>query len=162
MVKLLGWRYTFNVHEHFHFDITVPCHWTSGLFSGFCVCFVILRRAVLILYMFLVVDRHYYYNLGILHHKVTWLTSTFTSRITMLSCFMFQAEDRASFMTLTLPCHSPAPLTPMWKMPLSLTRTSIHSSEGEEIQGGFTYFSEVRLWRLYSYFLCMFVSALVL
>lgn len=113
--------------------------------------------------MFLLVDRHYNYNLGILHHKVTWLTSaTFTSRITTLSCFMFQAEDRASFMTLTLSCRSPAPLTHTWKMPLSLMRTSIHSSEGEETQGGFTYSSEVRLWRLYSYSVCELVSVLVL
>lgn len=61
----------------------------------------------------------------------------------MLSCFMFQVEDRASFMILTLSCHFPAPLILMWKMPLSLMRTSIHSSEGEEIQGGFTLLSEV-------------------
>lgn len=88
---------------------------------------------------------HYYCDLGIHHHEVTWLTSTFTSRITMLSCFMFQVEDRASFMILTLSCHFPVRLTLMWKMPLSPTRTSIHSLEGEEIQDGFTYFRKLDL-----------------
>ena len=56
----------------------------------------------------------------------------------MLCCFMFQVEDRASFMISTLYCHFPVPLTLMWKMPLSLTRTSIHSLEGEESQDEFS------------------------
>lgn len=78
------------------------------------------------------------HHLGIHHYEVTWLTSTtFTSRITMLSCFMFQVEDRASFMISILSCHFPVLLTRMWKMPLSLMRTSIHSLEGEVVQDRF-------------------------
>ena len=148
MVKLLGWRHTVNVHEHFH--CLCNCSLSLDIWSVFRVLCLLcyFKEGCITLYMFLLVDRHYYYNLGILRHKVTWLTSaTFTSRITTLSCFMFQAEDRASFMTLTLSCRSPAPLTHTWKMPLSLMRTSTHSSEGEEIPSGFTYFSEVRLWQ---------------
>lgn len=88
----------------------------------------------------------YYCDLGIHHHEVIWLTlATFTSRITMLSCFMFQVEDRASYMILTLSCHFPVLLTLTWKMPLSLMRTSIHSLEGEGIQNGFTYFLKLDL-----------------
>lgn len=101
--------------------------------------FAVVKRAILVWYLFLVIYMHYISrNPGIHHHEVT--STTFTSRITMLSCFMFQVEDRASFMTLTLSCHFPVLLTLMWKMPLNLMRTSIHSSEGEEIQDGFSSF----------------------
>lgn len=120
--------------------VTVLCHWTFGLFSGFyCLLyFTLMRRAILVLHPFLVIYMHYISrHLGIHRCKVTWLTSaTFTSRITMLSCFMFQVEDRASFMISILSCHFPVLLMLMWKMPLSLMRTSIHSLEGEEVQDG--------------------------
>lgn len=100
--------------------------------------FAVIRRAVLVLHLFLMIYECMHcapYNPEVHPHKVTWLTSeAFTSRITMSSCFTFPAEDRASFMILTLSCHFPALSMLMWKMPLSLTRTSIHSLEGGKFQ----------------------------
>lgn len=114
---------------------------------------------------FLMICMQYWYTLGIHDRRVIWLISaTFTSRITMLSCFMCRVEDRASFMTLTLSCHFPAPLIRTWKMPLSLMRTFIRSLEGEEIQGGFINFLKSDLDNNYIELFCLCVCffALVL
>lgn len=123
--------------------------------------FALIKRAVFILCLLLGLCMHYISDsLGIHHHRVTWLTwATFTSRITMLFCFMFQVEDRASFMISTLSCHFPASLMLMWKMPLSPMRTSIPSLEGEEIQDEFSYFLT---WDLDNYIelVCFFLHLL--